>query len=265
MAVVWSTFSAPYEAIVSDIKSRFEKSNRTFQKQLGYAPIESMKGRVKAEDSARKKLEKRGMPFDEKSLRSLTDLAGVRVICKFLDDIPEIVGLIKSWESPRLKADGGKFSYEQISIVEEQDFVSEPKQSGYRSHHLVCKTGNLLFEIQVRTISMDFWATTEHMLKYKYKGDLPEDLKAKLRSIAEISSTLDMAMNDIRQDVNIGTAKSRLLDQFYKAIGILEQTGLSFKAEAYREQFRRVHNDLEALKSLAIRAKEDVPQQYWND
>jgi len=261
-------FTMPYIGLIDDVKSRLERSNMLLNKQLGYAPIESVKSRIKKEESTRKKLEKKGLAWTEENIKKQTDLAGIRVICKFIDDIPEILSLIKSWEKFKLgnARDGtGKFSYEQVAIVEEQDFVGKPKESGYRSYHVVCKKGNLFFEIQIRTISMDFWAATEHLLKYKYKDDLPDDVREKLKSIADISSTLDMAMNDIRQDVNLGTAKSRLLEQLYLAIELLSKTGLAYKADAYREQLKAVHTDLDALKSLAIRAKEDVPPGYWKD
>ncbi|MBN1792786.1 hypothetical protein JW826_03825 [Candidatus Woesearchaeota archaeon] len=261
--LIWNHHVKPYEELLLDVRSRFEKANSIFLRQIGYAPIETIKHRIKSEESARRKLSKKGLGFDEKSLKQLSDLAGMRVICKFTEDIPEVLGLIKSWSKPKFSAVGGAIVSDQIDIVEEQDFIREPKPSGYRSYHVICQRNGLVFEVQVRTIAMDFWASTEHMLKYKYKGDIPKDVREKLKSIADIAGTLDMAMDDIRQDVNLGTAKSRLLDQFYKALDILENSGLAFKAENYKEQLKRVHNDLEALKSLAIQAKEDVPPGYW--
>ncbi|MBN2142693.1 hypothetical protein JW711_05180 [Candidatus Woesearchaeota archaeon] len=263
--IIWTEHVKPYEELLKEVASRFEKANRTFKSQLGYAPIETLKTRIKSEASAKEKLERKGLSFDKKGLAKITDIVGIRVICKFIDDVPEIMGLIKSWEKPKFRNALDKFVVDQVEVVEEQDHIDNPKESGYRSYHVVCRAKDLFFEVQIRTIAMDFWASTEHMLKYKYGGDLPQEIREKLKSIADIGSTLDLAMNDIRQDVKIGTTKSRLLEQFDKAVGILEKSGLSFKAENYKARLAAAADDLEALKSLAIQAKEDVPPGLWRE
>jgi putative GTP pyrophosphokinase len=261
----WSEFTRQHSAMLSKVRDRLEKANNVFQSQLGYAPIEGIKSRIKSEESARSKLKRKGLAFDEKSISGMTDIAGMRVVCRFIDDIPDIVGLVRSWEKPALKSEGGRFVFENMMIVEEQDFVSRPKESGYRSYHLVCKAGGLFFELQVRTIAMDFWASTEHMLKYKFNGEVPPGIRAQLKSIAEIGMTLDLAMNDIRESVKIGTTKERIMLELDKALILLEENNLSFKAEKYRERLSSVGDDLNALKSLAIEAKEAVPRQFWRD
>jgi putative GTP pyrophosphokinase len=261
----WNELVKPYDILLSEVKTMLEKSNNIFQRQLGYAPIETIKCRLKTEESTRKKLERKELQFEEGSIRGLTDLAGMRVVCKFIDDIPEIAGLVKSWEKFKINNEGSRFGIEQLEIVDEQNFIASPKESGYRSHHLVIRKNGLLFEMQIRTIAMDFWASTEHMLKYKYGGDLPADIRVKLRSIADIGSTLDLAMNDIRQDVKIGTVKERILDEFNKALRLLDENGLSFKSDKYRSRLDVIGDDLNALKSIATEAKEDVPRQFWQD
>ena len=115
----YTSFTRPYEELLNDVKSRLERANAVLNRQLGYSPIESLKARVKSEESARKKLERKGLQFDDKGLKAITDIAGIRVVCKFLDDIPEIIGLVKSWSSPKLVNQGYTFKYDSIEVVEE--------------------------------------------------------------------------------------------------------------------------------------------------
>jgi len=261
----WNEEVKPYEELLLRVRAKLEKANRSFQKQLGYSPIDSIHMRIKSEISAKKKLDEKKLAFSKENLCAVKDLAGIRIICKFLDDIPEIVSLIRSWDKLKVVNNKDSFSYEQIKITDEKDYVANSKDSGYRSYHIICEEKGLLFEIQIRTMAMDFWAASEHMLRYKYGGKIPDDVREKLKSISEIATTLDMSMNDIRQDVSIGTAKSRILEQLYKAVHILEGIGMGYKAEHYRGQLEKSQDDLEALRSLAIRAKEEVPKQYWEE
>lgn len=261
----WNEQVKPYEELLLRIKAKLEKANRSFQKQLGYSPIDDIHMRIKSEASARKKLDDKNLAFSRENLSAVRDLAGIRIVCKFLDDIPEIVSLIRSWEKMKVVNQIDSFGYEQINIIEEKDYVSNSKDSGYRSYHIICEDKGLLFEVQVRTMAMDFWAASEHMLKYKYGGEIPPDVRDKLKSISEIATTLDMSMNDIRQDVSIGTAKSRIMEQLFRAIHLLEENKMGYKAEKYRDQMEKSGDDLEALRSLAIRAREEVPRQYWDE
>jgi putative GTP pyrophosphokinase len=259
----WNEEVKPYEELLLRIRAKLERANKVFYKQLGYSPIDDIHMRIKSEISARTKLEEKNLSFSFENLSFVRDLAGIRIVCKFIDDIPEIVSLIKSWQNFKVINQKNSFSYEQIKVVEEKDYVSIPKESGYRSYHLICEDKGLLFEIQIRTLAMNFWATSEHMLKYKYGGEIPLDVKNKLKSIADISASLDSGMNEIRHDVSIGTAKSRIMEQLYKAIHLLEENKMGYKAEHYRDQIEKNKDDLEALRSLAVRAKEEVPKQFW--
>jgi putative GTP pyrophosphokinase len=261
----WDEHIKPYQELLERVKNKLEKANNRFQRQLGYSPIEEVRFRIKSEASTQAKLEEKGLKFSKENLSEVKDLAGIRIICKFLDDIPEILSIIHSWQNIKVINNKDSLSYEQVKIVDEKDYLSKPKESGYRSYHIVCEEKGLVFEIQIRTLAMNFWATSEHMLKYKYGGKIPENIQEKLRSIADIISTLDNSMNDIRQDVNIGTVKSRVLEQLYKSIHILESINMKHKADYYREQLEKSNDDIEALRSLAIRAKEEVPKQYWED
>lgn len=127
--------------------------------------------------------------------QDMQDIAGLRIMCQFVEDIHEIVGLLHQ------RTD--------MKIIEERDYVSNVKPSGYRSYHIVVEypvqliSGEklILAEIQIRTMSMNFWATIEHSLNYKYQGEFPETLKARLKRAAEASFMLDKEMSEIREEI----------------------------------------------------------------
>lgn len=123
------------------------------------------------------------------------DIAGLRVVCPFVEDIYEIVELIRERQD--------------FEIIEEKDYIEKNKESGYRSYHIVIRypvetiygVKNLLAEIQIRTLAMNFWAINEHSLNYKYSGQLPEEVQTRLRNAAEAAFRLDEEMSKIRQEI----------------------------------------------------------------
>ena len=137
----------------------------------------SVEGRVKSASSIIEKVSRKGIPRDRIE-EDVEDIAGIRLICQFVEDIPKIIDIIR-------QRDG-----HDIKIVEERDYITNKKESGYRSYHVVIKYGlntafgfkEVLAEIQIRTLAMNFWAVTEHELNYKYSGNLPDDLKARLKA-----------------------------------------------------------------------------------
>jgi putative GTP pyrophosphokinase len=227
--------------------------NDTLHSQFSYSPIERIDSRIKSLDSVKKKLEKKGLKFIIDDIESINDIAGIRIICKFLDDIPEIIMLMSAWKD--------------VEFIKKKDFINSPKDSGYRSYHIICalqkESQKITFEIQVRTLAMDFWATNEHLLKYKFGDDIPENARDELKEISEITATLDLKMNILRKDIHIGTASARIIEQIKKSITILEDIGFYDKAKYFISETDKHRNDFFALKSIAIRAKEAVPKQYW--
>ena len=125
----------------------------------------------------------------------MQDIAGVRIMCQFVEDIYEVVDLLRE------RSD--------MNILEERDYISNVKPSGYRSYHIVVEypvqliTGEkkILAELQIRTLAMNFWATIEHSLNYKYQGAFPSDLSARLKSAAEAAFKLDNEMSEIREEI----------------------------------------------------------------
>lgn len=158
------------------------------------SPIEFVTGRVKPVPSIMEKARRKGIPIDQLNTQ-MQDLAGVRVMCQFVDDIAKVVRLIRN------RTD--------MTVVEERDYINEKKKSGYRSYHVVVQypvqtaagEKKILVEIQVRTLAMNFWATIEHSLNYKYKGNIPADVKFRLLRAAEAAFRLDEEMSQIREEI----------------------------------------------------------------
>ena len=123
------------------------------------------------------------------------DIAGIRIMCQFVDDINVITEHIKSREDMR--------------VIEERDYIENTKESGYRSYHIIIEYPvesvngkiNILAEIQIRTLAMNFWATIEHTLNYKYSGEYPPEIKNRLQNAAEAANLLDKEMSEIREEV----------------------------------------------------------------
>ena len=184
-----------YKCAIMEIETKFKVLNQEYSLQYDKNPIESIKTRVKSYDSLLRKIRKKDIPLTLDSIeKNITDIAGVRVICSFPDDIYEIAESF-------LKQD-------DITLIERKDYIKNPKESGYRSLHLIVQvpiflqnTKKLVYvEVQFRTIAMDFWASLEH--KLQYKKNIPESqskfLKDELYDCAQQSAALDKRMQNIR-------------------------------------------------------------------
>ncbi|MFX3619587.1 MAG: GTP pyrophosphokinase family protein [Sporolactobacillus sp.] len=190
----WKVFLAPYSQAVDELKVKL----RGYRDLCGVAsqnsPIEFVTGRVKPVPSILEKAKRKDIPLDQLNTE-MQDLAGVRIMCQFVDDIMKVVNWI------RVRTD--------LVVVEERDYINSKKKSGYRSYHVVVQypvqtidgEKKLLVEIQVRTLAMNFWATIEHSLNYKYKGNIPGDVKVRLLRAAEAAFRLDEEMSQIREEI----------------------------------------------------------------
>ena len=187
-----------YQCAIMQVETKFNILNNRLSIQGEHNPIESIKSRVKELDSIIRKLEKLGLPITiEAAEENLRDIAGVRVVCSFVDDIYRI--------------EENFLAQEDITLVTRKNYISNPKPGGYRSLHLVVKTPiyteigkkDMFVEIQMRTIAMDFWASLEHKLRYKKNLDprLAEELAEELKSCAEESAKLDEKMLRIRERI----------------------------------------------------------------
>jgi putative GTP pyrophosphokinase len=197
----WDDFLIPYKQAVDELKVKLRGIRAQFLKIDGRSPIEFVTGRVKPVDSIKEKMVRRHISEDRLE-EDMEDIAGLRIMCQFVEDIYQVVDLL------RKRTD--------INILEERDYVHNKKPSGYRSYHIIFEypvqmlSGEkvILAEIQVRTLAMNFWATVEHSLNYKYQGVFPDDLKARLQRSAEAAFKLDEEMSEIRDELQETNQKS---------------------------------------------------------
>ena len=191
---MWSEFLAPYRLAVDELVVKLNHIIEDYRAMGQYSPIEQVIGRVKRISSIIEKAQKKGIPLYDIENR-IEDIAGIRIICQFEDDIANVIKMIKK------RSD--------LVVHEEKDYISNQKHSGYRSYHIIASynvetlTGKktVKVEIQVRTLAMNFWATIEHSLNYKYQGDFPEEIKERLEITAKIAHQLDEEMGKIRDDI----------------------------------------------------------------
>lgn len=192
----WQEALLPYEQAVDEITAKLKSLKREFNVSGKHSPIEQVDGRVKSIASIIEKANRRNIPVD-KVFDVLEDIAGIRVICKFVEDIEKVVELLRM-------RNGG-----DMTVIEEEDYITNTKKSGYRSYHvtvlypIVTSKGRqeLKCEIQIRTLAMNFWATIEHSLRYKYDGNVPKELQIRLQNCAEAAFQLDNEMTTIRDEM----------------------------------------------------------------
>ena len=194
----WEELVACYKGALMEMKTRFEILNEQFAVRYGESPIESIKARLKKPASIHDKLVRLDAPLTVSSIEeNIEDVAGIRVICSFMNDIYMLADCLKNQDD--------------LKVITEKDYIKEPKPNGYRSLHIIVETPIFLrqgkkkvrVEIQFRTIAMDFWASLEH--KIRYKKNIPESVVKKLgmdlKSTAELANLLDERMQEVRDDM----------------------------------------------------------------
>lgn len=187
---------AYYRCAIREIETKFNVLDEEYSIQFDRNPISSIKTRLKSMSSIIGKMEKRGIPMSVDAIEEhLNDIAGVRVICAFQDDVYLLANAL-------LKQD-------DITLIEKKDYIANPKPNGYRSLHLIVSVPIFLaeekrimkVEIQFRTIAMDSWASLEHQLRYKKENDFTEDMADNLYKCAELSAELDSRMDELRERI----------------------------------------------------------------
>ena len=189
---------AYYKCAIMEVETKFKVLNQEFSLEYDRNPIETIKTRLKSPDSIVKKLAKKDVPLTVESIeKNLNDIAGVRVICSFPEDIYVLADCL--------------LQQDDIKLIEVKDYIKNPKPNGYRSFHLIVEIPiflkdekkNMRVEVQLRTIAMDFWASLEH--KLSYKKDIPQDeeelLRRELLDCAQISADLDLRMEKIKNRI----------------------------------------------------------------
>lgn len=193
----WEIFLSPYKQAVDELKIKLKGMRSQFGIMNANSPIEFVTGRVKPLASIYDKSLDKGVPFEpsDRLGNELQDIAGLRIMCQFVDDIATVSELIRQRND--------------LTVIEEKDYITHSKPSGYRSHHMIVEypvetiQGRkiVVAEIQIRTLAMNFWASIEHSLNYKYKGLFPEEIKNRLQSAAEAAFRLDEEMSSIRSEI----------------------------------------------------------------
>ena len=192
----WQEVILVYNAALKQINTKLEILNDEFQHVHQYNPIEHIKSRIKTSESIVKKLRRHGYESTiENMVKYVNDIAGIRVICSFTSDIYRIAEMI------RLQND--------IHVIAVKDYIRLPKASGYKSYHMIVsipvylsdRTVDTKVEIQIRTVAMDFWASLEHKIHYKFEGDAPESIKNELVECARMVSDLDARMLSLNEEI----------------------------------------------------------------
>lgn len=192
----WKTIMFLYNSAIKEVGTKLEILNDEFQHVHKYNPIEHIKTRVKSPESIVKKLKRYGYEISiENMVKYVNDIAGVRLICSFSSDIYRLAEMI-----------GNQSDLKVLSI---KDYIRSPKESGYKSYHMLVSVPIFLsdsvvdtkVEIQIRTIAMDFWASLEHKIYYKFEGNAPDYISRDLRECADMVSKLDEKMLSLNEAI----------------------------------------------------------------
>ena len=191
----WQLFLAPYEQAVDELKLKLKNLRKEFRIEHRRAPIEFVTGRVKTRESILEKMEVRKIA-PEDFLVGVQDIAGVRIMCQFVEDIYEVANILKNRQD--------------FKVLLIRDYIQNRKPSGYRSYHMVLEypvqlasgeVKQLIVEVQIRTLAMNFWATIEHSLNYKDQGEYPQEILERLERASEAAFRLDEEMSEIRDEI----------------------------------------------------------------
>lgn len=187
----------PYRAAMSIIQTKLELLDDEMRCTLEHSPIHNIKSRIKTADSIIEKLYRKQLSVSIYGIEKLQDIGGLRVICRYINDIYDIAKML--------------LMHEDITLIRQSDYIKNPKPNGYRSLHLIVnvpvyqKDGMVLIpiEIQIRTIAMDMWASLEHNLHYKADQEVSESVNERLKKCAESIAETDLEMQRIYQELNI--------------------------------------------------------------
>lgn len=193
-----------YSCALLEIETKFKVLNQQFSLEQEHNPIETIETRLKSTESILEKLHRKNLPMDMAAVEeNLYDVAGIRVICPFINDIYCLADCL--------------LQQDDVTLIEKKDYIKNPKENGYRSLHLIVETPIFLqdekrlmkVEVQLRTIAMDFWASLEHRMRYKknLNPELSEMLSTELKDCAETSARLDIRMGRVKDVIEKNTAE----------------------------------------------------------
>ena len=189
-------FEHLYSSAVREIQTRLEVLNEEFSVRYDHNPIHHVESRLKSTGSIIEKLRRKGLEISmESAKKNINDIAGIRVVCCYIDDVYRVEEML--------------LRQSDMELVKRQDYIETPNYNGYRSLHLDLRvpiylsdrTESVLVEVQLRTVAMDFWASLEHKIHYKFEGDAPESIKNELVECARMVSDLDARMLSLNEEI----------------------------------------------------------------
>ena len=192
----WKEAMLDYNSALKQIETKLSILNDEFQHIHRYNPIEHIKARIKTPESIVKKLRRYGLDFTLDNMESaVNDIAGVRITCSFTSDIFRLAEMIRDQKD--------------IKVLSTKDYITSPKPSGYRSYHMIIsvpvyfsdRIKDVKVEIQIRTVAMDFWASLEHKINYKFEGNAPQHIKEELIECSEMIANLDAKMLSLNEEI----------------------------------------------------------------
>lgn len=192
----FTRFRMYYEFAIEEISTKVNILRREFENVHSYSPIEHVRSRLKSPESLIDKVQRYGCELTVPAVRArVRDIAGIRITCSFVSDVYWIASMLTKQPD--------------VTLVQTKDYIANPKPNGYRSLHLIVqvpvflsdRTEDVFVEIQIRTIAMDFWASVEHKLFYKYDRELPPELKDELDDAARVAADLDRRMGRLRDEI----------------------------------------------------------------
>lgn len=243
---LWKEILAPYELAVEELKVKFNHMIKEHRDRELYSPIEQVDGRVKSISSILEKIHRKNIPMEELE-EQVEDIAGIRIICQFVEDIYKVVEIIETRNDMVIKS--------------RKDYITNMKESGYRSYHLIVYyeiqtlggPRKLQVEIQIRTLAMNFWAIIEHSLQYKYKKNMPKHIKDRLNGSAQAILQLDNEMSSVRNEImdaqNSFRIKSDIVADILNHIQNLYKVANKREVIKIQDEFYRIYemDDIEQL------------------
>lgn len=258
---MWREILDPYSLAVDELVVKFNHIIDCYRNKGEYSPIEQVTGRVKTISSIIEKANKKQIRL-ENFEEEIDDIAGVRVICQFVKDIYKVVEIIRS------RSD--------MKIQSEKDYIDNIKKSGYRSYHIIVSynvetlqgTKELQVEIQIRTLAMNFWSTIEHSLQYKYKQNIPVEIRNRLTSAAKAVLNLDEEMSEVRDDImeaqNSFRKKANMVSDILINIQNLYKVADKADVISIQDEFLNIYQNGDEAKLVEFSIKLDKISAAYN-
>ena len=252
---LWHELLLPYELAVKEMVIKFKHLKKEHREKELYSPIEQVSGRVKSINSILEKMQRKNISWEELE-EKVEDIAGIRIICQFSEDIEKVADIIQERQDMR--------------GLEIKDYITHMKESGYRSYHMIIAyhvetlegPREIKAEIQIRTLAMNFWATIEHSLQYKYKGNMPPHVRTRLNNAAQSVLTLDEEMSSVRNEVmdaqNSMVHQSNIVKEILNNIENLYHYSNNREVAKIQDEFYRIYESKDLARLERFHQELDV-------